>query len=520
MRRVSKQRSRQSKQRRKSTKQRHKRSRSKQRRKRSKSKQRRKSMKQRRKSRRTDGMNDVKLYNNPSILPVPLELCYKDSINDIVACKYKLTEESNPFVITFPGSEKFYEDLSKYRIQISKNIYKISLDEMFSLKGLTVQKFISQLQPGFTSSVTSPTMRIINYDINDLKIIDIIKNYEEELYNGNTILNESVNKKRYDITCFLLNNYIKETSEVINSEFINILIKPNPELEIMFQEINELFVINKNKIFNKTDILLVIVCFFTLFYMIRDFLKIFNKNYLTDSITRNSYYIPKLLIYFGADINANSPFSRTPLTKALSEKNFIISKYLIEKGADVNKCWLEGDTMSPPLSWAINTGNFEMVKLLIDNGAIINRTDGINKRYIPLHKIIQKINDTEIDNTPIYGDLYKIAEYLLERGANENTRDNTGRTARDINPEIYTRVKRRVYQKSVDKIETIATAFTLRDAEPRSERRIEEMELEAFIKYLEEMEMPEAFIEYLKKTGTDPGFAIAELLKFFDNIDQ
>ena len=274
----------------------------------------------------------------------------------------------------------------------------------------------------------------------------------------------------------------------------------------MFREINGLFARNK-KLFNKTDILLVIICFVTLFYMIKDFLKIFNKNYLTDSITRDSYYIPKLLIYYGVDINANSHLSRTPLTKALSEKNFAISKYLIEKGADVNKCWLDGDIMSPPLSWAITAGNFEIVKLLIDNGAIINRPDGRDKRYIPLHKIIKKINDRGID-IPIDEDSYNIAEYMLERGANENTIDNTGRTARDINPEIYSRIKRRIAQKRFGTIETIATAFTIRDTEPRTERP------------REEMEMPEAFIEYCKEVGFSPDLALDELLKFFDTIDQ
>jgi hypothetical protein len=44
-------------------------------------------------------------------------------------------------------------------------------------------------------------------------------------------------------------------------------------------------------------------------------------------------------------------------------------------------------------------------------------------------------------------------------------------------------------------------------AEPISERAIEEMEL------------PEAFIEHLKATGDDSSFYMYELSKFFDDIN-
>jgi hypothetical protein len=42
----------------------------------------------------TFGSNSIQLYTNPTLLPsLPLEFCYKDSRADVVACKYKLTDE-------------------------------------------------------------------------------------------------------------------------------------------------------------------------------------------------------------------------------------------------------------------------------------------------------------------------------------------------------------------------------------------------------------------------------------------
>jgi hypothetical protein len=57
---------------------------------------------------------------------------------------------------------------------------------------------------------------------------------------------------------------------------------------------------------------------------------------LLDATWNNQYYLVKLLIEFGADINAKDVIGSTPLMLATSSSNLEIVKLLLEVGVDIN----------------------------------------------------------------------------------------------------------------------------------------------------------------------------------------
>jgi hypothetical protein len=481
-----------------------------------KSNKRRKSIKKTRSRRRyrnkKDGMNGIQLYNNPSILPsLPLGSCYKDPRVDFLTCKYKLTDESNPFLITFPGSDKFYKDIEKTKY--NDYLYDINLNGLFKTSGLTLKTFIVELlKPGF-GEMGETIYYDYNYDdIEFLKsFIDSDKKLFDNTEDNKLILSETLSKKRYDVTCLLVNNY-----PTINSSFDNkhlkILSKPKPEIEEMFQKVLNM-IDYRIKLYRTVkpiidpigkfmsenpNLVITLITFFSLFLFAKNKGLIFNKN-LANSIDSNSNYIPKLLIYLGADVN-NDRFI-TPLCKAVNVNNIEMVKFLIKKGANVNNICNEYE--STPLTYAIYNNNFEIVKLLVENGANINyiKNDGT-----PLYKVMMR---TRLPTNINVEKSIEIGAYLIYKGADVNFRSQNGLTARNFNPEIYDRMERIATERTkIDIFETITTSFVKKDREPLSS------------KTLEEMELPEAVIEYLKATGVEPDFVLDEMLKFLDYTQE
>jgi len=121
--------------------------------------------------------------------------------------------------------------------------------------------------------------------------------------------------------------------------------------------------------------------------------------------------IAKLLVSYGAQLDAKTNFGRTPLFKAVSVDIFRdIALYLISQGADINAVDKHGNTL---LHVAIWNRDMELPKLIIAKGLNINIKNKFNET--PLHIVARFQSKKE-------------AEYLIACGADVNARDSEQQT--------------------------------------------------------------------------------------------
>jgi uncharacterized protein len=138
------------------------------------------------------------------------------------------------------------------------------------------------------------------------------------------------------------------------------------------------------------------------------------------------------LIAKGANVNAKEEWKgQTALMWAAAESHPEVVRILIEHGADVNavsNAWHFTDTKGTngnanvyypkggltPLLFAVRQGNLESTKLLVAAGANVNQTDPVK-----ISPLVVAINNAQ----------YDIASYLLDKGADPNIADSTGKTA-------------------------------------------------------------------------------------------
>ena len=153
----------------------------------------------------------------------------------------------------------------------------------------------------------------------------------------------------------------------------------------------------------------------------------YNITPLHYAIKNNHFNVVKLLIENGADIEIDGDEYSTPLCTAcgsIGECNLEIAKYLLDKGSKINESLHHSSIFEhfeivklliqygadinaqsyrgTPLHCACSVGNFEIVKLLIENGADINAKDLDGK-------------------TPLYSSSNpdeEIVKYFLDKGAN------------------------------------------------------------------------------------------------------
>jgi len=115
----------------------------------------------------------------------------------------------------------------------------------------------------------------------------------------------------------------------------------------------------------------------------------------------------KYLLKKGADINEVDKSGNTVLNTITVWNRIDLATFLIENGADVNKPDNLGNT---PLYEACVHSSLEMVKLLLDSGANINFTNTYGQSPLMVCNNI------------------KIADLLIENGANEDLEDIDGET--------------------------------------------------------------------------------------------
>ncbi|MFH1956992.1 MAG: ankyrin repeat domain-containing protein [bacterium] len=95
----------------------------------------------------------------------------------------------------------------------------------------------------------------------------------------------------------------------------------------------------------------------------------------------DSFYITKLLIENGVDVNARNNSGFTALIFAVAEKSLVVARLLIEAGANVN---VKGDNGLTPLMVGALNQSYALVNLLLEKGADINLKNSEGKTVIKL----------------------------------------------------------------------------------------------------------------------------------------
>jgi len=122
----------------------------------------------------------------------------------------------------------------------------------------------------------------------------------------------------------------------------------------------------------------------------------------------------------GADVNkvGERDSFRTPLMIAADEGKENLAKLLVEYGADVNAKDLGGDTA---LMWAANGGHLNVVEFLVEHGANVNAA---SPHYA-------NAGSTALIYASERGHVTMV-KYLIKHGANINAKNKNGDTALSI----------------------------------------------------------------------------------------
>ena len=121
----------------------------------------------------------------------------------------------------------------------------------------------------------------------------------------------------------------------------------------------------------------------------------------------------ELLLKAGAEVNATNGFGATALMAAAASGDLDTVKVLVKHGADVNAHSRGGEPQAiwgggrSALMWAANRGNKAMAKYLLDRGADVNSSEGFGTAL----------------SQAAWTDQAEMAEYLLKRGAAVDQRD-------------------------------------------------------------------------------------------------
>lgn len=190
----------------------------------------------------------------------------------------------------------------------------------------------------------------------------------------------------------------------------------------------------------------------------------FHSDYSNDILFGNLPGMVRILILFGADVDARNNMGMTPLHLSSSLNNYKVTEILIENGADIN---VRDDQGRTPMHWVSLSRKSQagVARLLIEHGAQINLED--EDGFTPLHDALSWcsieiaelliINGADINSktkaavshssddledfvdsgmTPLhlasYCNSIEIADLLIEHGADVNAKTSKGFTPLEI----------------------------------------------------------------------------------------
>jgi ankyrin repeat protein len=136
-----------------------------------------------------------------------------------------------------------------------------------------------------------------------------------------------------------------------------------------------------------------------------------NSGYLKAKDTKD---MVELLLAKGADVNLKDKAGRTPLHLAAESADADIVKLLLDKGASIDE--KDDESGATALHYAARIGNKDAAEVLIARGADINAKD--KQGHTPLQVAVN--HD------------YKVAELLINKGADSGIRAESDRTLLDL----------------------------------------------------------------------------------------
>jgi ankyrin repeat protein len=136
------------------------------------------------------------------------------------------------------------------------------------------------------------------------------------------------------------------------------------------------------------------------------------------SISWRGDEMAKLLIAYGAAVDARDKYGITPLYWAISDGYFNIAQTLLAHGADGSVPDSEGKSLLHYAAACFDSQQHNLVKSLLENGALVNGTDVNGKT--PLHYVWE---DRLAKDNGLF-----MAKFLLENGADVNAVSNDGLT--------------------------------------------------------------------------------------------
>ncbi|KAJ6248331.1 ankyrin repeat [Anaeramoeba flamelloides] len=149
----------------------------------------------------------------------------------------------------------------------------------------------------------------------------------------------------------------------------------------------------------------------------------FGKTSLHISAEMGDISTIKILLNYGANINALSFTKNPPLYTAIKEDNFDTVKFLVKKGAEININERD-DVVLSALHLAVEWDNLPIVKYLLSQGSFINERMKIQEGITALMIAVQR------QNREILKELYKKKKQSKKNFRLDiNGTDNLGRTA-------------------------------------------------------------------------------------------